>query len=577
MMEDGAVRLKGWHRLLQLDGARACSWSGHALGVLVAACSLLVLTPAAGVAFASPARAQHLTHPRRGWGARSRYARAAIVGGSQISIGQAPWQVEIEAFVPVGESEFLELRCGGSILDATHILTAAHCVFNPETANPLPPEDFAVLAGTSDIEALKAAEPAEQEVGVGSVRVHPYFTYTAGPGAADDVAVLGLAEPLALSSAPGTTAASIGLAAAGTTTPEGDHVDLTGFGRQDAGERPNGRLYALGMTVGYSRQCGGEADALFVCASVATGSACSGDSGSGLTGPGSTPTLVGVTDTVEVLAGEPCRDGAFGGFVNVAAPEIADFIAGSGAPPRAPRGGGAIIRGVLSVGHSLTCEPGSWSNGPTFVYSFIDSSSGQVLQQGASPTYPLSATDVGRTILCQVQAVTAGGVGVGRTPALAAIKAAASPPPPPTSGVSAPQPAAEATNGETSGVELTDTTLMVQSGGVALVKLSCAMTEGCHGTLTLSAQSTSQGRGKKRHSHTVTVGTARFAVPGDGAVTVKIKLDASGRALLAAGRGRLNAHLAIIEPASNPAGAQTEDVRLVQQKAPRSKAGRHKR
>jgi hypothetical protein len=63
---------------------------------------------------------------------RSERARAAIVGGSQISIGQAPWQVAVEAVIPEagGSSRF----CGGSILDSAHILTAAAVPPQPSTS-----------------------------------------------------------------------------------------------------------------------------------------------------------------------------------------------------------------------------------------------------------------------------------------------------------------------------------------------------------------------------------------------------------------------------------------------------------
>jgi hypothetical protein len=134
--------------------------------------------------------------------------------------------------------------------------------------------------------------------------------------------------------------------------------------------------------------------------------------------------------------GERCAHDADNGFVNVAAPEIRDFIEGSEDPPLAPRGRGVVIRGVTTVGHALTCEPGSWSNGPTFAYSFVNSANGQVLQMGASATYALTEADVGRPISCEVTASNAGGTGLARTEPLPAVTRAPvipqpSPPPPP--------------------------------------------------------------------------------------------------------------------------------------------------
>src|SRR4029077_2510061 len=397
--------------------------------VVVVAASV-AFAPVAGAAASLPVRAGPAspTHRggravRRGRRSRSQRAHVAIVGGSQITIEPAPWQVKVEGLLHVGAEETVALRCGGSMLDETEVLTAAHCVFNPLNGERVAADKILVLAGAAD---FPVAEAEDQESLVSGVRFHPYYAYDpeAKRAIPDDVAVLKLEQSIAF----GSSAKSIALASAGALAPEGTAVSLTGFGEQLPGENSNGHLYSLGMNLVFSRHCGGEADALFACASTPTGSLCSGDSGSGLTLPGSTATLIGVTDTVEVISGESCRDGALGGFANVAAPEIRDFIGGSESPPRAPRGGSTIvIRGVLLAGRSLTCEPGSWSNAPTFTYTFIDSSGGRSLQSGPSSTYALSAADVGRTILCEVQAANAGGTGAVRTEALPAIQAPAEP------------------------------------------------------------------------------------------------------------------------------------------------------
>jgi hypothetical protein len=503
---------------------------------------------------------------RRGLDGPRPRARAAIVGGGHIAVAQAPWQVEVESFIP---AEGIVLECGGSILDATHILTAAHCLFNPQTRAPIEPEHIFVIAGTSDIDATDVEEPTQQVTRAARVRVHPYFDYAAEPEAPDDVAVLELTTPLTLSAAAGTTASAIGLAAAGSTLAEGAQVRLAGFGRQDAGEEPDGLLYSLGMSVAYSRQCGGEADALYVCADAASGSACEGDSGGGLIDPGATSTLVGVVDTVEVLSGESCGDGALAAFANVAAPEIGDFIAGSEAPPRAPQGGGAVIRGVPKVGYSLTCEPGTWSNAPMFTYAFVDGAGAGVLQRGAASTYALSAADVGRTIYCEVQAANAGGTGVGRTPSLRAIEAAA--PAPPSSLQAPPQAPAPAV--EAGGISLRGGSLAVRGGAVS-VTLSCSGGAECRGKLTLTAR----GRSKRGHrTHAATIGTAGFSIGGGRTITLQVELDATGLELLAKTHGRLASQLAILQLAPGPGLSRTESVQLLARKATRRRSRRRRR
>ena len=320
-------------------------------------------------------------------------------------LGEIPVVIE-------GKDYVLEELCGGVIIGETSVVTAGHCMFNPMTGAQAPAEDFLVVAGSSD---LVLVEPNEQNVTVAAVRVHPYFDYAAGPGSdADDIAALTLTKPLNLS---GVTPHAIGPAPTGSTLPEGSSAQLAGFGEQNPSTKElNGKLYSLGMAIGFPRRCGGEADAVFVCASATGGSGCSGDSGSGLAS-GSPATLVAVIDTVAVVSGQPCGDGADNGFANVAAPEIREFIEGSTSPARAPRGGGVSVRAVPAVGHAATCEPGSWSGYPTYTYTFVDSGSGQTLQSGSSQVYGLTAADVGRAIYCQVQAANSGGTGVGRTEA----------------------------------------------------------------------------------------------------------------------------------------------------------------
>ena len=58
-----------------------------------------------------------------------------------------------------------------------------------------------------------------------------------------------------------------------------------GYGlEQPRAERPDGTLNALSLTLESSRECGGRAEADFLCGRSVSGSACHGDSGSGLTG-----------------------------------------------------------------------------------------------------------------------------------------------------------------------------------------------------------------------------------------------------------------------------------------------------
>ncbi len=501
-------------------------------------------------------------------------ARSAIVGGSRISIEHAPWQVAVLGEIPIvyqGKDAVLSELCSGAILDGTSVLTAAHCMFDPTTGERAPAEDFLVVAGSSD---LATREATEQNVAVQSVRVHPYYSYDpeatqAGP---DDVAVLKLKDPLALDSA----VRAIPLVSPGSLAQEGEAVNLTGFGKQSVTpEELNGGLYSIGMTMGSSRDCGGEAGAVFVCASTAWGSLCEGDSGSALTIPGSPATLIGVVDTVEVIEGEPCRNGALGGFANVAAPEIQDFIDGSEAPPLAPRGGDGVMLTSPSVrpwvGESLTCSSGSWRGEPTYTYSFIDSVGGKVLQSGSSSVYQLTAADVGREILCQLQASNPGGTAVERTAALAPVQSAAAWS---ASGAAASAeqvaqaeaqkkareeaerkalistPLPEFTEPSSVGpdeIALDGARIHVKRNGTALVKLHCVGSEVCDVKLTLSVKVASGAKGGKRRSSSVMLGAGSYSIAAGHTSTVKLELDGRARRLLKADHGNLAARLRILE------------------------------
>jgi hypothetical protein len=400
---------------------------------------------------------------------------------------------------------------------------------------------------------------------VAKVRVHPYFNIASITGG-DDVAVLELSEPLKPEPLQaGSTVAAIPLVAAGASPPEGAQVNLTGFGSETEYKAfPDGNLYALTLTLGFSRSCGGEADAVFVCASVTGGTACHGDSGSGLTIGAGTPTLVAVTDFLVVASEtEYCPAGITDGFVDLSAPEIGDFIAeASEAPPRAPRGGGASISGMPVVGGSLSCQPGIWSERPAFSFAFIDSVSGRVLQSGPASSYPLSEADVGRAILCEVWAANAGGTGIGRTQALPPVMSAAL-------AANAPGNRSTARAIATEGSKLSTIGRSISvKGGAAIVKVACRARVRCRGKLTLTAERAA-GRAGRRTSGIVPIGSASVSIAANRTSSVRIRLLAAGRALLRGAHGRLGARLLIVQLEPAGAGPLLEGVQLVQRAPPK--------
>ena len=103
------------------------------------------------------------------------------------SISEFPFQVAL--YDPRAGSPAKGFFCGGVILDATRVATAAHCLIG-EHGRPTPPVEIEVLAGSTDL------EPTDP----GSIR-DPVVTAAIDPGynaaTSDyDVGVLRLARPL---------------------------------------------------------------------------------------------------------------------------------------------------------------------------------------------------------------------------------------------------------------------------------------------------------------------------------------------------------------------------------------------
>ncbi len=346
-----------------------------------------------------------------------------IIGGQESSISQFPWQVFVLLEDPI---EGIEASCGGSILDATHILTAAHCVDHENTTISYPASELLVIAGASEVLLAtdEAHPPSRQVVGVKSFRTDPYYSVL--PNIKDDVAILELAEPLELSPARNTQA--ISLVATGATPAPGTALSISGYGRENGAEssEPDGKLYSTNLTAISSDACResvGVNSAVLLCAESSSSSTCQGDSGGPLT-EGSPAVQVGIVD----FGPRECPVGEPDGFTNVAAPEVRAFIEGSESPPVAARPiSPPVIKSVGPVPVNLgplTCEPGAWNGSPSFTYTFqAENGSGQALQSGPVNVFTAPPTLIGIPLVCIVQASNPGGVTTfrsGTTPAIVA-------------------------------------------------------------------------------------------------------------------------------------------------------------
>jgi hypothetical protein len=365
-----------------------------------------------------------------------------IINGPQTPISSVPWQVFLLEVDEEGEG-----LCGGSILDKTHILTAGHCVVSDSTQKPNPASDFAVIAGATAVGGFfggcgfgcLAAEP-NTAVGdpVSLIRVHPYRNIAVG---VDDVAVLTLEQPLELSAADNMQA--ITLAPAGSSPAAGAALSVSGYGKQEGIEqnKTTTALHSTTLTALGNDACRGafinaaDDSPVTLCAAGPNTATCQGDSGGPLT-EGSPAVQVGIVD----YGPNECPPGKPDAFVNVAAPEIRDFIEGSESPPTASRS--TSPPEIKSVGPApvdfgpLTCEAGGWSTPPSsLTYTFqTENAAATALQSGAGNVFTPPSSLVGTPLVCIVQATSPGGTATARsatTPALAADAA------PPTASIAA--------------------------------------------------------------------------------------------------------------------------------------------
>jgi len=119
-------------------------------------------------------------------------------------------------------------------------------------------------------------------------------------------------------------------------------------------------------------------------------------------------------------------------------------------------------------------------------------------------------------------------------------------------------------------VALDSATVAVLSKQEALIKLTCTGTATCSGEVKLTVKVVTK-KGKKEHAKTEIVGTAVFSIGAGRSETVRLKLGAAGRALLSEAHGHLGATLEIVKSSPSPSKTQMRVVRLVEQKASKSK------
>ena len=223
-----------------------------------------------------------------------------IINGDAIPITDAPWQVALlNAAVT---NDFQAQYCGGAIISATVIVTAAHC-FDPGT-----PSRVQILTGTAD---LNNGTP---RTNVAEIRTYPSYD---SDTAANDIALLRLATPLNLD---GTIRRALALPPTSDSWPTaGTAALVSGWGNTD----PDGSAYPEQLRAAQVNVLTNPADATcglygtdydpttMLCAGTTTSptkDSCQGDSGGPLAvNVAGTWTLAGIVSWGEgcALAGYP--------------------------------------------------------------------------------------------------------------------------------------------------------------------------------------------------------------------------------------------------------------------------------
>jgi secreted trypsin-like serine protease len=230
-----------------------------------------------------------------------------IVGGQQAGAEDNPFQVALLLKTPTGSKTNRQAAfCGGSLVSATKVVTAAHC------STGINPRGVSVLSGTRTLDSGGKLHRVD------SIRIHPDYNARTLDY---DVAVWTLASPAA-------TVPKAQLAEQPVTN--GTTMKTTGWGATSQGGATTNKLQVVEVPKVAKAECNkptsynGEVTDRMLCAGYASGGkdACQGDSGGPLTAGPNDRTLYGVTSW-----GFGCaRPNLYGVYARVADPAIRSFL-----------------------------------------------------------------------------------------------------------------------------------------------------------------------------------------------------------------------------------------------------------
>jgi hypothetical protein len=350
----------------------------------------------------------------------------AIVSGRAVTTGATsyPWQVAVVTSSSQDDQQWL---CGGTLVAADLVLTAAHCVIEDDGRIVAPSQIYALNGSTQ----LDDNDPDDDGAVMTFTRAAAVSLYSgidlSGTVPSGDLALV------RLQAAPpdGRPLGVVDDTESGWWTV-GARLRITGWGVTSAtSSTPVRTLRWASVFRATDESCTSSYGADFVAGTMfcalgqplaenptgPVGDTCQGDSGGPIAAALTDPTqptnpdawtLVGVTSW-----GAGCGDPAYPGvYTRLGVPALAAF-ATDPSPTWSPVNVTApTMPAAATVGETVTCSPGTWTGeGVTFTYEFHRLGSGgtsTVVQTGTSRTYTVTAGDTSG-LACVVYAHNAGG------------------------------------------------------------------------------------------------------------------------------------------------------------------------